>query len=159
MATKGTKKAPAKRPVAKKKSVSNKKTAKSKPAIKKVMAKKSIPLAKKKTSPARPKLSAHEFSAKMLTPLEDRVVVRVAVVAETTAGGIIIPGTASTQPDRGEIMATGPGRRDKKGRLRPLDVGVGDTVLFPQYTGTKISIGGEDFLIMREDEVLGVVET
>lgn len=165
MATKAKKKKSAgKRPVAKKKSAPSKKKAKMKVAAKKmtVAKKKSPQAAKAKTAATkspRPKLSAHEFSAKMLTPLEDRIVVRVALAAETTSGGIIIPGTVSPQPDRGEIMAAGPGRRDKKGRLRPLDVEVGDTVLFPQYTGTRISILGEDFLIMREDEILGIVET
>ncbi len=172
MATRSKKKSAPKRPVAKKKIAPTKKSMKMKAVAKAKPAGKAKPAAKKtaakpnqkasRTSDSvakRPKLSAHEFSAKVLTPLEDRIVVRIAISDEKTAGGLYIPGTVTSQPDRGQVLAKGPGRRDKKGRLRPLDVEVGDTVVFPQYTGTKISISGEDFLIMREDDVLGVVET
>ncbi len=146
--SKSKKKTAGKKPVAKKKSA---------PA-KKPMKMKTAPKASPAPKAARP-LAAREFSAKVLTPLEDRIVVRIGVMEERTPGGLIIPGTVTSQPDRGQVMAKGPGRRDKKGRLRPLDVEVGDTVVFPQYTGTTITISGEDFLIMREDDVLGVVET
>lgn len=115
--------------------------------------------AKPTSTSAAKQTTLRQLNADTLAPLDDRIVVRIAVAEEKTAGGLFIPGSAATQPDRGEVMAKGPGHRNKKGRLRPLDVEVGDTVLFPQYTGTKISIAGEDFLIMREEDVLGVVET
>lgn len=142
----------------KKKAVAKIKTKPAKKPVKKLKAAKPAP-AKAAAPKAGPKLTAHSFSAKMLTPLDDRIVVRTAMAEEKTAGGLYIPGNVATQPDRGEVMAKGPGRRSKKGRVRPLDVEVGDMILFPQYTGTKITIGAEDFLIMREEDVLGVVET
>lgn len=89
-------------------------------------------------------------------PLDDRIIISVEQMAEKTAGGIIIPGSVSERPSRGTVLATGPGRRNKKGVVRPLDVNVGDTVLFPQYAGQKIEIGADEFLILREEEVLGI---
>lgn len=93
----------------------------------------------------------------LLTPLEDRIIVRIDLAEEKTAGGLYIPTSANERPDRGEVVATGPGRRNKKGKLRPLDVKTGDRVLFPQYAGTKINVEQDEFLILREDEVLGIV--
>jgi chaperonin GroES len=89
-------------------------------------------------------------------PLDDRLIISVEPMAEKTAGGIFIPGTVSERPSRGTVLAIGPGRRNKKGVVRPLDVSVGDTVLFPQFAGQKIEIGADEFLILREEEVLGI---
>ncbi len=77
-------------------------------------------------------------------------------VSEKTAGGLFIPGTVSERPQKGEVLASGRGRRNKKGQVRPLDVKVGDTVLFPKFAGTTIEVSGEELLILREDEVLGI---
>ena len=90
-------------------------------------------------------------------PLHDRVVVRRIDAEEKTAGGIIIPDTAKEKPQQGKVVAVGPGKRDD-GKVVPLDVKAGDTVLFAKYAGTDIKIEGEDHLILREDDVLGVVE-
>lgn len=131
-----------------------------KPAVK---TKAAQPAAKKMTAKpvaAKAKLSiirnAVSFS-NWLSPLEDRVVVSIAEAPETTAGGIIIPGSANERPSRGEVVAKGPGRRNKKGALRPLDVNVGDEVMFAEYAGTKITMESQDFLILREEDLLGIV--
>lgn len=89
-------------------------------------------------------------------PLDDRLIVAVDAPAEKTAGGIIIPGNASERPSRGTVLAAGPGKRNKKGMLRPLDVIVGDQVIFPQFAGQKIEIGSDEFLILRENEILAI---
>ena len=91
-------------------------------------------------------------------PLHDRVVVKRIDAEEKTAGGIIIPDTAKEKPSQGEIIAVGPGGRDESGKLIPIDLKVGDTVLFGKYSGQEIKLEGEDLLIMREDEVLAVIE-
>jgi chaperonin GroES len=93
-----------------------------------------------------------------LTPLHDRVVVRRVEEAETTRGGIIIPDSAKDKPQEGEIIAVGRGKSNDKGETFPLAVKAGDRVLFGKYAGTEIKIDGEDFLIMREEEVLGILE-
>ncbi len=91
-------------------------------------------------------------------PLHDRVVVR-RIDAETkSAGGIIIPDTAKEKPQQGEVIAVGPGARDEQGRLTPLDVKVGDTVLFGKWSGTEVKIDGEELLIMKESDIMGVLE-
>ena len=91
-------------------------------------------------------------------PLHDRVVVR-RIDAETkSAGGIIIPDTAKEKPQQGEVIAIGPGARDEQGRLTPLDVKVGDTVLFGKWSGTEVKIDGEELLIMKESDIMGVLE-
>jgi chaperonin GroES len=90
-------------------------------------------------------------------PLHDRIVVKRIEEEEKTKGGIIIPDTAKEKPQQGKVVAVGPGRRDD-GKVVPLDVKTGDTVLFAKYAGTDIKIEGEDHLILREDDVLGVVE-
>ena len=94
--------------------------------------------------------------AQKLTPLHDRVVIRRHQETETVRGGIIIPDTAKEKPQEGIVVAVGTGRFDK-GQVIPLAVKEGDRVLFGKYSGTEIKIDGEDFLIMKEEEVLGVV--
>lgn len=91
-------------------------------------------------------------------PLHDRVVVRRIEQEEKTAGGIIIPDTAKEKPQQGEILAVGPGARDEQGKLVPLDVKEGDRVLFGKWSGTEVVIDGEELLIMKESDVLGVIE-
>jgi chaperonin GroES len=90
-------------------------------------------------------------------PLHDRVLVRRVESEEKTAGGIIIPDTAKEKPSEGEILAAGPGGRDEAGKLVPLDVKVGDRILFGKWSGTEVKINGEDLLIMKESDVMGVV--
>jgi chaperonin GroES len=91
-------------------------------------------------------------------PLHDRVVVRRIETAEKTAGGIIIPDTAKEKPQQGEVLAVGPGKREETGKLIPLDVKAGDQILFGKWSGTEVKVDGEDLLIMKEDDILGVVE-
>ncbi|TIL42149.1 co-chaperone GroES [Mesorhizobium sp.] len=91
-------------------------------------------------------------------PLHDRILVRRIEVDEKTAGGIIIPDTAKEKPQEGEVIAAGPGARDHSGQLQPLDVKVGDRILFGKWSGTEIKLNGEDLLIMKESDVLGVIE-
>ena len=91
-------------------------------------------------------------------PLHDRVVVRRIDSEEKTAGGIIIPDTAQEKPQEGEIIAVGPGARDETGKLVPLDVSVGDRILFGKWSGTEVKIDGEDLLIMKESDVMGIIE-
>ncbi|RWB05208.1 MAG: co-chaperone GroES [Mesorhizobium sp.] len=91
-------------------------------------------------------------------PLHDRILVRRIEVDEKTAGGIIIPDTAKEKPQEGEVIAAGPGARDDSGQLQPLDVKVGDRILFGKWSGTEIKLNGEDLLIMKESDVLGVIE-
>jgi len=91
-------------------------------------------------------------------PLHDRVLVRRVEAEEKTAGGIIIPDTAKEKPQEGEVIAVGPGARDEAGKLVPLDVKVGDRILFGKWSGTEIRINGEDLLIMKESDVMGVIE-
>jgi chaperonin GroES len=90
-------------------------------------------------------------------PLHDRVLVRRIEAEERTKGGIIIPDTAKEKPQEGEIVAAGSGARDESGRLVPLDVKAGDRVLFGKWSGTEVKIDGEDLLIMKESDILGVV--
>ena len=92
-------------------------------------------------------------------PLHDRVVVRRVDSEEKSAGGIIIPDTAKEKPQQGEVVAVGPGGRDDAGKLTPLDVKAGDRVLFGKWSGTEVKIDGQDYLIMKESDVLGVLET
>src|SRR5947208_3201245 len=91
-------------------------------------------------------------------PLHDRVVVRRIDADGKTAGGIIIPDTAKEKPMEGEVVAVGPGARDEKGELVPLDLKAGDSILFGKWSGTEVKIDGEELLIMKESDVLGVVE-
>jgi chaperonin GroES len=91
-------------------------------------------------------------------PLHDRVAVRRVTSDEKTAGGIIIPDTAKEKPSEGEILAVGPGGRDEAGKLIPLDVKVGDRVLFGKWSGTEVKLDGEEILIMKESDILGVMQ-
>jgi len=91
-------------------------------------------------------------------PLHDRVVVRRVTAEEKTAGGIIIPDTAKEKPMEGEVVAVGPGARNEKGELVALDVKAGDRVLFGKWSGTEVKIDGEELLIMKESDIMGIVE-
>jgi chaperonin GroES len=91
-------------------------------------------------------------------PLHDRILVRRIEAEEKTAGGIIIPDTAKEKPMEGEVIAVGPGGRDESSKLVPLDVKAGDRILFGKWSGTEIKIAGEELLIMKESDVLGVLE-
>lgn len=90
-------------------------------------------------------------------PLHDRVVVKRVESEEKTAGGIIIPDTAKEKPSEGEVLAIGPGARDETGKLVPLDVKVGDRILFGKWSGTEIKFEGQDLLIMKEADIMGIV--
>jgi chaperonin GroES len=91
-------------------------------------------------------------------PLHDRLVVRRIESDEKTKGGIIIPDTAKEKPQEGEVIAVGPGARDESGKLVPLDLKAGDRVLFGKWSGTEIKVDGEDLLIMKESDIMGVIE-
>jgi chaperonin GroES len=91
-------------------------------------------------------------------PLHDRVLVRRVEAEEKTAGGIIIPDTAKEKPQEGEVLAVGAGNRDETGKLVPLDVKEGDRILFGKWSGTEVRLNGEDLLIMKESDILGIVE-
>jgi chaperonin GroES len=91
-------------------------------------------------------------------PLGDRVLVKRVEEEEKTKGGIIIPDTAKEKPQEGEVIAVGPGARDESGKLQPLDVKTGDRVLFGKWSGTEVKLNGQDLLIMKESDILGVLE-
>jgi chaperonin GroES len=91
-------------------------------------------------------------------PLHDRVVIRRLTPQEKTAGGIIIPDTVLEKPSEGEVVAAGPGARNEKGDVVPLDIHPGDRILFGKWSGTEVKIDGEDLLIMKESDVMGVIE-
>jgi len=91
-------------------------------------------------------------------PLHDRVVVKRLEGEEKTKGGIIIPDTAKEKPQEGKVIAVGPGGRDESGKLTPLDVKAGDRVLFGKWSGTEVKVDGEDLLIMKESDIMGVVD-
>lgn len=162
-ATKVVKKSP-KKPAMKK--AAPKKVAAKKSAPKKVVAKKTA--AKKIETKIQPKLQQKaQLKAqpkvdltKFLTPLDDRLIVQLTERETKTAGGLYIPDTVSTVTGNleGHVIAIGRGHRDKKGRIRPLDVSVGDRILFPQYSGSKIDIQGADVVILRESDVMGLFQ-
>jgi chaperonin GroES len=91
-------------------------------------------------------------------PLGDRVLVKRVEEEEKTKGGIIIPDTAKEKPQEGKVIATGPGARDESGKIHPLDVKAGDTILFGKWSGTEVKLDGQDLLIMKESDILGVLE-
>ena len=93
-----------------------------------------------------------------LRPLQDRIIVKRVEEETKTAGGLFIPETAKEKPQRGKIVAVGNGKKTDDGKVLPLDVKVGDVVLFGKYAGTEIKVDGDDFLMMREDDILAVVE-
>lgn len=168
--TRNTKKSAGKKTVAKKSAVrkvaakstgtklkSEKKTAKPTTANRKLTVVKS-----KGKSAAKPMAKAAAQSSKfvgLLTPLEDRILVERLEASDRTAGGLFIPDMAQERPSKGKVVAVGHGRRDKKGRILPLDVKVGDLVLFTKWAGGEIQLDGSTFLIMRESDVLGVANS
>jgi chaperonin GroES len=93
-----------------------------------------------------------------IRPLHDRVVVRRKEEETTTAGGIVLPDSATEKPVQGEVVAAGKGKLLESGDVRPLDVQVGDTVLFGKYSGTEVKLNGEEVLVMREEDIMGVIE-
>ncbi len=93
-----------------------------------------------------------------IRPLQDRIILKRVKEEEKTKGGIIIPDTAKEKPQEGEIVAVGPGARDEAGKLTPIDVKAGDRVLFGKWSGTEVKIDGQDLLIMKESDVMGVIE-
>jgi chaperonin GroES len=97
--------------------------------------------------------------ATKVRPLHDRVIIRRLESEELTSGGIIIPDTAKEKPIQGEVIAAGKGKLLENGEIRPLDVKPGDRVIFSKYAGTEIKLDGEEYLMMREDDILGIVES
>ncbi|MCF8157835.1 MAG: co-chaperone GroES [Burkholderiaceae bacterium] len=93
-----------------------------------------------------------------IRPLHDRVIVKRLEEVRTTASGIVIPDTATEKPDQGEVVAVGPGKKDDNGKVIALDVKVGDKVLFGKYAGQTVKVGGDELLVMREEDLMGVVE-
>jgi chaperonin GroES len=93
-----------------------------------------------------------------LRPLHDRIVVKRMEEERTSPGGIVIPDSATEKPSKGEVMAVGNGKVSENGDVRPVDVKVGDTVLFGKYSGTEVKVDGDDLLVMREDDVMAVIE-
>jgi len=109
-------------------------------------------------STARSKCSSIREDPVRFRPLQDRVLIRRIEEEEKTVGGIIIPDTAKEKPMEGEVIAAGPGARGDDGKVQPLDVKVGDRVLFGKWSGTEIKIDGEDFVVAKESDIMGVVE-
>jgi chaperonin GroES len=105
----------------------------------------------------RSKMTATSLTT-TFTPLHDRILVRRVEEGETVRGGIIIPDSAKEKPQEGKVIAVGKGKSNDEGKVFPLDVKAGDSVLFGKYSGTEIKIDGEEFLIMREEEVLGIID-
>jgi chaperonin GroES len=93
-----------------------------------------------------------------IRPLQDRVIVKRMEEETTSAGGIVLPDSATEKPIRGEVLAVGPGKILDNGEKRPLDISVGDTVLFGKYSGTEVKINEEELLVMREEDIMGVIE-
>ena len=93
-----------------------------------------------------------------LKPLADRVVLKKVDAEEKTAGGIVLPDTAKEKPQQGEVIAVGAGARDDSGKIVPLDVKAGDVILFGKWSGTEVKIDGEDLIIMKESDVLGIID-
>jgi chaperonin GroES len=93
-----------------------------------------------------------------IRPLQDRVIVKRMEEETTSAGGIVLPDSATEKPIRGEVLAVGPGKILDSGEKRPLDISVGDTVLFGKYSGTEVKINDEELLVMREEDIMGVIE-
>jgi chaperonin GroES len=93
-----------------------------------------------------------------IRPLHDRVIVKRIEEEKKSAGGIVIPDTAAEKPEQGEILAVGKGKKDDKGKLIPIDVKVGDRVLFGKYSGQTVRVKGDELLVMREEDIMGVIE-
>jgi chaperonin GroES len=93
-----------------------------------------------------------------IRPLHDRVIVKRLEEEHTSSGGIVIPDTAAEKPMKGQVVAAGPGKLSDEGKLRPLDVKAGDKVLFGKYSGTEVKVDGQDLVVMREDDIMGIIE-
>lgn len=93
-----------------------------------------------------------------IRPLHDRVIIKRLEEERTTAGGIVIPDSATEKPMRGEVLAVGPGKATDDGQVRPLQVKVGDTILFGKYAGTEVKIDGDEVVVMREEDIMGIIE-
>jgi chaperonin GroES len=93
-----------------------------------------------------------------IRPLHDRVIVKRLEEERTSSGGIVIPETAAEKPMKGQVVAAGPGKLSDQGKLRPLDVKAGDKVLFGKYSGTEVKVDGQDLVVMREDDIMGIIE-
>lgn len=135
-----------------------KKTAPKKVAAKKVAAKKVSSKTANLQAASKPVPKAVDI-AKFVTPLDDRLIVRAATEEKKTAGGLFIPDSAMTSGGnlRGIVLSAGRGHRDKKGRIRPMDVKAGDEILFTSFSGSKLSYEGQEFIILRESDVLGIL--
>jgi chaperonin GroES len=94
-----------------------------------------------------------------LKPLSDRIIVKAITAEETTSGGIVLPDTAKEKPQQGEVLAVGPGKTLDSGSVAPMDVKVGDRVYYGKYSGTEVKLNGEELVVLRQDDVLGIVET
>ncbi len=94
----------------------------------------------------------------MLKPLGDRIIAKAVSAEETTAGGIVLPDTAKEKPQEGEVIAVGPGTQLESGKKAPMDVKVGDRIIYGKYAGTEVKVGGEEYIILRQDDVLAVLE-
>jgi chaperonin GroES len=94
-----------------------------------------------------------------MRPLHDRVIIKRAEEETTSAGGIVLPGSAAEKPSRGHVISVGRGKLLENGEIRPLDVKAGDQVLFGKYSGNEVKIDGEDFIVMREDEIMAIIES
>jgi chaperonin GroES len=116
-----------------------------------------VALARRAVDPESPEFKEETMAKTKFRPLHDRVVVRRIEADTKTAGGIIIPDTAKEKPQQGEIVAVGPGGRDETGKLIPLDVKTGDKVLFGKWSGTEVKLDGEELLIMKESDIMGVL--
>src|SRR5271154_2433210 len=114
--------------------------------------------ARQSTQPANPNQPRSMDVAMKFRPLHDRVLVKRVKEEEKSRGGIIIPETAQEKPQEGEIGAVGPGARDETGKIQPLDVKVGDKILFGKWSGTEVKLDGEELLIMKESDVMGIIE-
>jgi chaperonin GroES len=166
VATKGKKKKPAAKKAASKVTTIT--------SAKRAKAKKSAP----KRAPAKKVASTPKSSGKVislararenrpskvdwnsyLTPIDDRVLVELVKPAEKTAGGLFIPDMAQERSNNGRVVAVGPGKRDKKGRRRPLDVRVGEKIMYAEYTGSKLQLEGRNLLLINESDILGIVES
>jgi chaperonin GroES len=99
-----------------------------------------------------------EHKKMAIQPLHDRIIVEAAAKEEKTAGGIILPDSAQEKPQRGKVLAVGPGKRLDSGQLAPVGVNVGETVLYGKYSGTEVKVDGADYIILRAEDVLGVLE-
>src|SRR4051812_1904447 len=123
-----------------------------------VSANKVQPAAARRLEGAAAAMTEEKVTRMNFRPLHDRVLVRRIEAEEKTAGGIIIPDTAKEKPQEGEVLAVGAGTRDETGKLNPLDVKEGDRILFGKWSGTEVRLNGEDLLIMKESDILGIVD-